>query len=316
MLLACVGLWFPTVDISTYWIAFADALPSFTWFYDAGFLFLLVWLTACFGLLFYRKQRITVLLSVTTMLVPFVLPYCDPFFRVTVFSIGQADCTLITEPFLRSAVLIDCGENIMHPDNMEKVVLPYLQKKHISRIDAVILTHEDFDHIGGIETLKEHLQINAIITQPFQKINVSYPFYSLLENRDTKEENDKSIISYFTYDDQSYLWMGDASRMIEKQLLHQYPNLKADILKVGHHGSKTSSLPDFLYHVHPQLALISSGKGNRYGHPDLEVLNNLQKAGIDALNTADVGMIQISSFHGLHFFQTGNHIFGIIGSVI
>ena len=64
--------------------------------------------------------------------------------------------------------------------------------------------------------------------------------------------------------------MGDASRMIEKQLLHQYPNLKADILKVG----------------------------------------------IDALNTADVGMIQISSFHGLHFFQTGNHIFGIIGSVI
>ena len=316
LLLACVGLWFPTVDISTYWIAFADALPSFTWFYDAGFLFLLVWLTACFGLLFYRKQRITVLLSVATMLAPFVLPYCDPFFRVTVFSIGQADCTLITEPFLRSAVLIDCGENIMHPDNMEKVVLPYLQKKHISRIDAVILTHEDFDHIGGIETLKEHLQINAIITQPFQKINVSYPFYSLLENRDAKEENDKSIISYFTYDDQSYLWMGDASRMIEKQLLHQYPNVKADILKVGHHGSKTSSLPDFLYHVHPQLALISSGKGNRYGHPDLEVLNNLQKAGIDALNTADVGMIQISSFHGLHFFQTGNHIFGIIGSVI
>lgn len=204
----------------------------------------------------------------------------------------------------------------MHPDNMEKVVLPYLQKKHINRIDAVILTHEDFDHIGGIETLKEHLQIDTIITQPFQKINVSYPFYSLLENRDAKEENDKSIISYFTYDDQTYLWMGDASRKIEKQLLHQYPNLKADILKVGHHGSKTSSLPDFLYHVHPQLALISSGKGNRYGHPDLEVLNNLQEAGIDALNTADVGMIQISSFHGLHFFQTGNHIFGIIGSVI
>jgi len=223
---------------------------------------------------------------------------------------------LITEPFLRSAVLIDCGENIMHPDNMEKVVLPYLQKKHINRIDTVILTHEDFDHIGGIETLKEHLQIDTIITQPFQKINVSYPFYSLLENRDAKEENDKSIISYFIYDDQTYLWMGDASRTIEKRLLHQYPNLEADILKVGHHGSKTSSLPDFLYHVHPQLALISSGKGNRYGHPDLEVLNNLQEAGIDALNTADVGMIQISSFHGLHFFQTGNHIFGIIGSVI
>ena len=80
----------------------------------------------------------------------------------------------------------------MHPDNMEKVVLPYLQKKHINRIDTVILTHEDFDHIGGIETLKEHLQIDTIITQPFQKINVSYPFYSLLENRDAKEENDKS----------------------------------------------------------------------------------------------------------------------------
>ena len=72
----------------------------FTWFYDAGFLFLLVWLTACFWItFFYCKQRITVLLSVTTMLAPFVLPYCDPFFRVTVFSIGQADCTLITEPF-------------------------------------------------------------------------------------------------------------------------------------------------------------------------------------------------------------------------
>lgn len=316
LILACMGLWIPALDISIYWYNFIEAVPSLEWYYDAGMIFLLLCLIACVSICYYRRKVMTIFLILLELACPFILPYCDPFFRVTVFSIGQADCTLITEPFFKSAVLIDCGENIMRPENMEKVVIPYLKLKHIDHLNAVILTHEDYDHNGGIETLQENLEIESIVRDSSQKINVSYPFYSLLEDRNATNENDKSVVSYFVYDNLRYLWMGDASVTIEKQMLHQYPELKADILKLGHHGSKTSSSIDFLYHINPNIALISSGKNNRYAHPDLEVLKNLQETGIHALNTAEVGMIQIASFHGLHFFRTGNYIFGIIGAVI
>ena len=120
------------------------------------------------------------------------------------------------------------------------------------------------------------------------------------------------IISYFSYDNTSFLWMGDASKEIEKDLIHRYPNLKADLLKVGHHGSNTSSCFEFLDATDASLAIISAGKDNRYGHPHVETLKNLKRAGISNLNTGDAGMIRIYTLKGLRFFITGSKNFGII----
>lgn len=311
VLVLWIGLWFPIGDVHQLWIDLLEAIPSVSWEYEAGVLFLGIWLMSVY---YGLKPQKCFMKKISLMIVcgaPFVLPYFDPFFRVTVFSIGNGDCTLITEPFHKSAVLIDCGQNL-HQDNMKEIVVPYLRKKHIDYLDAVIITHEDFDHCGGLESLQKRIPIQNIITDSAQPIPVKYPFYSLLEKRKANDENERSLISYFSYDSKTFLWTGDASIHVEKQLIKQYPNLKVDLIKVGHHGSKTSSSSDFLYSVQPKLALISSGYKNRYGHPDTEVLRRLKKQGISSLNTADVGMIEIYTLFDFCFFRTGTQIFGII----
>lgn len=311
VLTGLVSLWFPLDDLRKFCFTLLDAIPSLSWEYEAGMIFFLIW---SFAFFIWLKETGWLGKGVSLFcvcLAPLVLPYADPFFRVTVFSIGNGDCTLITEPFHRSAVLIDCGQNL-YRDNMEKIVIPYLRKKHIDSLDAVIITHDDFDHSGGLDSLQKVIPVKVVISQSNQKVPVDYPFYLLLKKRDASNENDKSILSYFSYDRKTYLWMGDASIDVESQLLHKHPNLKADVLKLGHHGSKTSSSMDFLYTVKPSLSVISSGYKNRYGHPDVEVLRRLQDGNISSLNTASVGMIEIFSFHGFCFFRTGNGLVGLI----
>ena len=299
---------FPFYEIQNLWFSLLENIPSLIWEFDAGFIYLLFMLITLFKILCANKNRIYLLVF---FLFPFFAPYTNPFFTVTVFSIGQGDCTLITEPFLKSAVMIDCGQNL-YRDNMEEIVIPFLKMKHIHQLDCVILTHNDFDHDGGIDSLKKQIHIKKIITERKGTVPVSYPFYSLLEEREANDKNDESIISYFSYDNTSFLWMGDASKEIEKDLIHRYPNLKADLLKVGHHGSNTSSCFEFLDATDASLAIISAGKDNRYGHPHVETLKNLKRAGISNLNTGDTGMIRIYTLKGLRFFITGSKNFGII----
>ncbi|HIW17533.1 MAG TPA: MBL fold metallo-hydrolase [Candidatus Faecalicoccus intestinipullorum] len=299
------------VDLFVIWSDFLDFVPQLIWLYDAGFVYVAAFILLLFGI--YRAESILrkIIYSSILAFIPFILPFLDCRFCVTVFDIGQGDCTLITEPFHKSAVMIDCGQNL-YRDNMEEIVLPYLELKHIKQLDCLIVTHDDFDHSGGVDSLKKNITINKIIRSSDETIPVEYPFYSLLVNRQTKDENDKSIISYFSYDGFDYLWMGDASVDVEEQLIHAYPQLNCNVLKAGHHGSRTSSSYSFLNQVEPKLALISVGYQNRYGHPDIEVLKNMQTLGISNLRTSDVGMIQIQSFRGLCVFQTGTNIFGII----
>ncbi len=133
----------------------------------------------------------------------------------------------------------------------------------------------------------------------------------LLKDRIAKDENDNSIISYFTYDDFTYLFMGDASKDIEKQLLDMY-DLKADIIKVGHHGSNTSSDEEFLNQLDCRLAIISAGYKNKYNHPSTETLKNLQNLNINTLCTNTSGSIAIYTLHHFGFVVTNDGMFGII----
>ena len=285
-------------------------LPSLVINYAPGFLFIIVIFWLVYEI--YNDHRFIYLLCISLIMI-FCSNYLNPFFNVYMLDIGQGDCTLIVEPFMRSVVMIDCGQNL-YRDNVEEIIDPFLKARHISKLDALILTHEDFDHSGGLEALKEKVEIKQIVQTSNQKIDVDYPFFSLLEDRKSNNENDNSIISYFIYDGIQYLWTGDAGIEIEEQFMKAYPELEVDVLKLGHHGSSTSSSYAFLKEIQPQLGLISVGANNRYGHPDNEVISNCTKLNIDLLMTKDVGMIHIFTFKGIAFFRTQTGLFGILES--
>lgn len=280
-------------------------IPSLTIHYAPQFVFILAFIVVYIQCLKHFKWKYMIL-----FLIPFLEVFCNPFFQVYTLNIGQGDCSVIVEPFYKSVVMIDCGQSL-YRDNVERIISPFLENKNIHTIDTLILTHADFDHSGGYDHLKEKVKIKQVIKDSKDKVNVEYPFYLLLQERISKDENDSSIISYFTYDHLNYLFMGDASKEIEKQLMDTY-DLKADVIKVGHHGSNTSSDTAFLDSLDCRIALISAGYKNKYDHPSTETLKTLDHLHIHTFCTSTDGSIAIYSLHHFAFIVTNDGLFGII----
>lgn len=280
-------------------------IPSLTIYYAPQYVFILVFIVVYIQCLKHFKWKYMIL-----FLIPFLEVFCNPFFQVYTLNIGQGDCSIIVEPFYKSVVMIDCGQSL-YRDNVERIIFPFLENKNIHTIDTLILTHDDFDHSGGYDRLKEKVKIKQVIKDSKDKVNVEYPFYLLLQERISKDENDSSIISYFTYDHLNYLFMGDASKEIEKQLMDTY-DLKADVIKVGHHGSNTSSDAAFLDSLDCRIALISAGYKNKYDHPSTETLKTLDHLHIHTFCTSTNGSIAIYSLHDFAFIVTNDGLFGII----
>ena len=280
-------------------------IPSLTIHYAPQFVFIFVFIVVYIQCLKHFKWKYMIL-----FLIPFIEVFCNPFFQVYTLNIGQGDCSIIVEPFYKSVVMIDCGQSL-YRDNVERIIFPFLENKNIHTIDTLILTHDDFDHSGGYDRLKEKVKIKQVIKDSKDKVNVEYPFYLLLQERMAKDENDSSIISYFTYDHLNYLFMGDASKEIEKQLMGAY-DLKADVIKIGHHGSNTSSDAAFLDSLDCKIALISAGYKNKYDHPSTETLKTLDHLHIHTFCTSTNGSIAIYSLHHFSFIVTNDGLFGII----
>ena len=280
-------------------------IPSLTIHYAPQFVFIFIFIVVYIQCLKHFKWKYMIL-----FLIPFLEVFCNPFFQVYTLNIGQGDCSVIVEPFYKSVVMIDCGQSL-YRDNVERIIFPFLENKNIHTIDTLILTHDDFDHSGGYDCLKEKVKIKQVIKDSKDKVNVEYPFYLLLQERISKDENDSSIISYFTYDHLNYLFMGDASKEIEKQLMDTY-DLKADVIKVGHHGSNTSSDAAFLDSLDCKIALISAGYKNKYDHPSTETLTTLDHLHIHTFCTSTDGSIAIYSLHHFAFVVTNDGLFGII----
>lgn len=280
-------------------------IPSLTIHYAPQYVFILAFIVVYIQCLKHFKWKYMIL-----FLIPFLEVFCNPFFQVYTLNIGQGDCSVIVEPFYKSVVMIDCGQSL-YRDNVERIISPFLENKNIHTIDTLILTHADFDHSGGYDHLKEKVKIKQVIKDSKDKVNVEYPFYLLLQERISKDENDSSIISYFTYDHLNYLFMGDASKEIEKQLMDTY-DLKADVIKVGHHGSNTSSDAAFLDSLDCRIALISAGYKNKYDHPSTETLKTLDHLHIHTFCTSTNGSIAIYSLHHFSFIVTNDGLFGII----
>lgn len=300
-----IGSLFPGVRILSsslfrLWNQGLHALPDLSYVYVPGLcIFILVFLS------FYTRKKSVIVLC---CLMPFGECYLDPFFHVYMLDIGQGDCTLIVEPFHRSAVMIDCGQNL-YRDNVQEIVKPFLDSLQVRSLDVLIVTHDDFDHSGGVESLVKQIPVDDLITKRDQVPDVDYPFYSLVQDREIQEENDQSILSYFVYDGIGYLWTGDADEDIEKQMLREV-TIDVDVLKLGHHGSNTSSSYAFLDALRPKLGLVSVGLNNRYHHPSSEVIARCHQLGISTLQTSKVGMIHLFSFKGHLFFECANGLMG------
>ena len=280
--------------------------PSLTIHYVPGFLFSI--LLILFVLSVFKSYKTTCMIGVGICMLIFFHPYINPFFHIYMIDVGQGDCTLIVEPFKKSVIMIDVAGNL-YRDNVIDIILPVLNDLGIDSIDYLIITHDDFDHNGGKDQLIDSIEVKNVITDYSQTIDVDYPLYLLLENRQADDENERSLITYFSYDSISYLWMGDASVDIEKQLLANY-SFDVDVLKLGHHGSNTSSSYDFLDSLRPVLGLISVGYNNSYNHPSNSVIVDCESLGINILKTSDVGMIHIISWHSFHFFVCSNGLIG------
>ena len=251
--------------------------------------------------------------------------------EVTMVDVGQGDSI-----FLRSmkgdTILIDVGGKVTfgskekwqeasQTSNAEKTLIPYLQARGVSQIDHMVLTHTDTDHIGDLEEVTKRFKIKEIcvsqgaLTKPSfvkrlrtlkrpvrtlkagdnlpmmgSKLQVLYP------NKIGDGGNNDSIVLYGKLLGSSFLFTGDLEKEGEEELMVSYPNLKASVLKAGHHGSKGSSSEAFLDQLHPSLALVSAGENNRYKHPNDETLKRFKKRHIKVLRTDQNGAIRFKGW--------------------
>ena len=266
-------------------------------------------------LLSYQNKKYFYL-NIILLIIIYISPYLNSNFEVVMFEVGEADCHLIKYPYNKNTILIDTGKNEY---KIKNEVIPYLKSIGIKKIDYLIITHGDEDHIGGYITLINNFQVKNVILNkgtftdiekeliknlnkkkiPYQininKINLSNHTIYLLNNTKYNNENDNSIITYFTYQKYKFLYMGDASITTEDNLLENYNLNNISILKVGHHGSNTSSSKDFISQINPSISLISVGENNIYHHPNKEVINNLSKSRIYRTDINNMVKLTINS---------------------
>lgn len=268
------------------------------------------------------KQSFTISVFLVSLLfLVSIKPYFSAEGYVTMLDIGQGDAFIIELPHRKGVIFVDAGASFSFDtyevkDKIYKQILePYLFSRGISSIDAIIVSHEDLDHNGSIPFLVENLSVKQIIVSEFYKFNEkeeeailnnevmvkrvkadetfsikSHPFKVLSPNIDRKDDNDNSLVVLTNLGGKRWLFTGDISKDVEKEITNRYKNLRIDILKVAHHGSKTSSDEQFIRQLNPSFALIPVGRKNRYGHPSTEVLDTME--GIRILRSDFHGAVQ------------------------
>ena len=257
---------------------------------------------SCIHLFLHNKKYLYLLLVI---LFHKSLIYLDNSFIVTFLDVGQGDSIFIKYPHNLGNVLIDTGGN---PNSDYSYVLndtiPYLRSIGVNKLSHVIITHGDADHMGDAIDLINNFKVDNVIINCGELDDLErklidvlnkkkIPYYScikefnidnnklyFLQTKKYDNENDNSNVIYTKIDGYKLMFMGDAGIEKEKDILDKYNISDIDVLKVGHHGSKTSSSQKFINKINPRYSVISVGKNNRYGHPNKEVLNNLNDSKI------------------------------------
>ncbi|MDD3013027.1 MAG: DNA internalization-related competence protein ComEC/Rec2 [Candidatus Gastranaerophilales bacterium] len=273
---------------------------------------------------FLKKRLNFTILSLLTVFI--LLIFSDNFskdLKLTFFDVKEADSILIQTPDKKS-FLVDTGNTGIKAFNSAKtIIVPYLRDKGINKLDALILTHPDSDHIGGTVNLLENIKVEKIIdngesskSKTYRKIQniitkkhmsikhvinneVLYNKNNLkillfrTNNKDSKTSNERSLIVFIKYGKTSALLMGDAESN-SLNLIKKFVKQPVDIIKVGHHGSYNSINEDFIKYIKPQTAIISVGK-NDYGHPTSKILNILRNHHVRTLRTDRDNAINIET---------------------
>lgn len=242
-------------------------------------------------------------------------------FSVHFIDVGQGDCTLVISG--GQTLLIDAGEN-----GHETEVLNYLRSMNIEKLDYIIATHQHSDHIGGLPEVLEEFEADNIImprlTEEQTPTNSTYTAflkavkasnakvisanpgltYALGDasfeilgpvTNDCEDINSMSAVTKITYGEASFIVTGDAEKDEELEIVENGADLDCDVLRVGHHGSKTSSCKDFLDAVTPEICVISCGADNDYGHPHDVVVDRLEKYTDEIYRTDICGDIVMTS---------------------
>lgn len=232
--------------------------------------------------------------------------------------VGQGDCSLFISD--GKTMLIDCGES----ENAETVIQT-ISGMGIEKLDYAVVSHAHSDHMGAMAdviteigaenlllsepcnnnaetaTYEEFIDAadasgaNIILAQPDYTFTLGYAECTVLSPaKVSSNENDNSVVLHISAGKTSFLLTGDAEKKIEKEIMENYPNLTATILKAGHHGSSTSSHEDFIEQLSPETAIIQCGLNNSYGHPHEETVSTLKKFNITSYRNDICGNIMVS----------------------
>lgn len=296
----------------------------------------LIWLCSDF------RRRSSWMVTIAVFVTAFVMIHWPLSGEVTFVDIGQGDCIIVRAPFNRSTVMIDTGGKLsfasqrwqkrsVTTDQAERTSINYLKSLGISHLDAICLSHHDTDHIGYLPTVLKNLKVDNVVVpagmerQPrFIRLAISptnlrqpkivavkagdaFPQAGLTVLHPFKAghgENTDSMVLRGTFGQKRFLFTGDLDKAGEQRLMRHYPDLAVDVLKLGHHGSKTASSKAFLRKTHPAIGIISAGRFNRYGHPNNATMQRLKETHVKPVSTQQYGMIRYRYFAHRAVWQT------------
>ena len=259
------------------------------------------------------KKKICLYLIIVLLIFFKIRPYMDNNTYIYYIDVGQGDSILVVTPHLNKIILIDTGGIVSFNENYKSNIvknktIPFFRRIGINKVDYLFLTHGDYDHAGEANELLSNFCVKKVfinkgnINNIEKKINnkevlrlknfvIDNIKVNSLNNNVFNNENDNSTVLLFNIYDYKFLFMGDASIKTEEYLLNNYILPNVDILKVGHHGSYTSTSTDFINVIKPKYSVISVGENNMYKHPNksvLDILDNTKLFRTDVDGTIEV----------------------------
>ena len=257
-------------------------------------------------LIIYLKLKKGLILLLIILLLIKIMPYFNNSYEIYYLDVGQGDSTLIKYPYQDKVILIDTGGKIKFNNDFTFTkkyqdidsTIKLIKSLGFKKLDYLIITHGDFDHMGEAINLVESFKVDKVIfncggfnelerylIDILTKKHILYEIcikkldnLTFLQTQEFANENDNSNVIYTEINGYKFMFMGDAGVTTEKVILNKYNLSDIDVLKVGHHGSKTSSSEEFIEKINPKYSVISVGKNNRYGHPNKAVLKVLDNS--------------------------------------
>lgn len=300
-------------------------IPSILIFKKPNIFIIIIYFILIFGI--FNRKKLFLFIFMILVIIHCNYNYIFKNNYLIMLDVGQGDSILLHSD--NKTTLIDTGGKIRYQEEEWKkrmantitssITLPVLKSLGLRKIDQLIISHGDYDHMGEATSLIENFKVEKVIFNcgtindlenklikvldkkkiPYyscvKELDIGNNKLSFLNNKDYGNENDNSSVIYTEFNDHKFLFMGDAGVKVEEDLIDKYNLSDIDVLKVGHHGSKSSSSKIFINEIKPKYSIISVGKNNRYGHPNDNVLTNLEESKIYRTDQDGSIMIKIKN---------------------